>query len=198
VVILYKRNKGSDRHIAIFSAVFVTIQLLEFFAWLSLEKKDRKLNDLVTRLILIALWAQPLVNTYMASKGVNSWLLIIGLVGFIFFFASSMITVSKPGEFRTSKGPNCHLTWSRVENGKEKFIGEGGFMSNFPPASFIYLAGLFVPFLFIKPMSRGIKLAVIGALSLGIARLFSSKKEVGSFWCWAAGIFTLSAIFIRK
>lgn len=198
VIILYRRNTGSDRHIAIFSAVFVTIQLLEFFAWLSIEKKDRKLNDLVTRLILIALWAQPLVNTYMAFKGVNSWLLIIGLVTFSFFFINSFILASSPEPFKTSKGPNCHLTWSRTEDGKELFIGDSAFMSNWSPAVIIYLAGLFIPILFIKPKSRAVKIAIIGGLTLGVSKLFSSKREFSSWWCWAAGIFTLGAVFIQK
>ncbi len=147
---------------------------------------------------MIALWAQPLINTYGASRGVNSWVLIIGLVTFSFFFISSIINASKPEEFKTVKGENCHLVWSRTEDGEEKFIGEGGFLSNFPPATFIYLAGLFIPLLFIKPLSRGIKLSLIGAIALAVARLASSKKEFSSWFCWIAGIFTLSAILITQ
>src|SRR3990170_2672359 len=71
VIIMYKRNNGSDRHLALFSIAIVTIQLLEFFAWLSIEKRNRNLNDLVTRLILITLWAQPLINSFMAYKNLQ-------------------------------------------------------------------------------------------------------------------------------
>jgi len=198
VIILYRRNKGSDRHIAIFSAVFVTIQLLEFFAWLSLEQENRKLNDLVTRLILIVLWAQPLVNTVMASTNSKSVVLIVGILIFTFLFFHSIKMASNLGEFSTEKGPNCHLTWARTVDGEKKFSGDGGFMSDIKFGGVIYILGLFIPLLFIKPLSRGIKLATIGVIMIVASRVLSSRREYSSWWCWAAGVFTLAAIFIQK
>ena len=198
VIILYKRNDGSDRHIALFSAAFVTIQLLEFFAWLSIEKKDRKLNDLITRIILIALWAQPLVNTLAATNNSKSPVLITGIIIFGLLFYASIVTASSNEEFRTEKGPNCHLVWSRDINGKQNKVGEGSFMGDHKIMTFIYLAGLLVPLLFIKPLKRGIKLAIIGFIVLAVARKTSSKVEFSSMWCWAAGIFTAAALVIRK
>lgn len=198
VIILYRRNDGADRHIAVFSAVFVLIQLLEFFAWLSLELKDRKLNDLITRLVLISLWAQPLINTYMARKNTKSVLLTIGLVVFTITFITAIATSSGKGRFETEKGPTCHLVWSRTKDGQKRRVGGGKFMSDFKGGGFIYLAGLLVPLLFIKPLSRGIKLGLVGLLTLFVARQTSTKSEYSSMWCFAAGIFTLTALIAKK
>jgi len=198
VIILYKRNKGSDRHIALFSAAFVTIQLLEFFAWLSIENKDKKLNDLITRIILIALWAQPLVNSLAAmSKSLNP-ILITGSIIWGLLFYASIINASSPEEFKSEKGPNCHLVWSRNIGGIENKVGEGSFMGDYKILTFFYLAGLFIPLLFIKPMKRGIKLAIIGFILLTVSRKMSSKTEFSSYWCWAAGVFTVSGLLITK
>lgn len=215
VIILIRRNCGADRHLAIFSAAFVTIQLMEFFAWLSIERQDRNLNQLITRLILISLWAQPLINSYMAFRGIkrsdkhakiNQTILIICVVLFSVLFVSGVATALGKDEFKTTKGPNCHLIWKRKphnsqnynENRRKVNGKEPGFMSNHSVISGLYIVGLFLPLLFIKPFKKGIVLVLLGLGLLFTARRFSSKEETGSWWCWVAGVFTLAAILYRR
>lgn len=193
VIILWYRNKGADRHIALFSLVFVTIQLLEFFAWLSIERENRTMNDFVTRLILIFLWLQPLINSFAASRNHSSKLLVGGVVLFGILSIVSLFTASK-GKFKTEKGPNCHLVWSREpDEGEEE---RGGFMSNIGFLPVLYLAGLLLPLLFIKPFSRGLILTILGFVSLGLSLGVAGTKEFSSWWCWIAGVWTAAALII--
>jgi hypothetical protein len=196
VIILYRRNVGADRHIAAFSAIFVIIQLLEFFAWLSIEKKNRKLNGLVTRLILIALFMQPLVNSYMAMRGASNptakSLMAVAVIVFVIILISSVITATSNDKFSTTKGPTCHLVWNRTHDGKNAF-----FMSNNNITGFVYLLGLVLPVLFIKPLRKGVILAALGLFLMIISKKMSSKEEFSSWWCWIAGVFTLAAILLK-
>lgn len=201
VVILYRRNIGADRHLAIFSAAFVTIQLLEFFAWLSIEKKDRKLNDLVTRLILIFLWSQPLVNSYMGLKGASSktgkFIMLLAVIVFVMLFLGAIVTALR-GTFETKTGPNCHLVWHRTPNNGEPAKGNGiAFMTDHSILIGLYWIGLFLPLLFIKPFRKGLAFSVLGIGLLLISRKMSAKEEFSSWWCWIAGVFTLAALIYR-
>lgn len=201
VIILIRRNYGADRHLALFSAVFVTIQLMEFFAWLSLERKDRKLNGLVTRLILIFLWMQPLINSYMAYRGIDNrtkgglaskYLMLTLVIVFGVLLLAAVATAVGKDNFETVKGPNCHLVWKRKSNSSA-----GTFMADYPVMSALYIVGLFLPLLFIKPFKKGVVLALLGLLLLVISRKFSSKEEMGSWWCWIAAVFVVAALALR-
>jgi heme A synthase len=201
VVILYRRNIGADRHLAIFSAAFVTIQLLEFFAWLSIEKKDRKLNDLVTRLILIFLWSQPLVNSYMGLKGASSktgkFIMLLAVIVFVMLFLGAIVTALR-GTFETRTGPNCHLVWYRKPSPNKPEKGNSnGFMADYSFLVGFYLVGLFLPLLFIRPFRKGLALSVLGLGLLLISRKMGSKEEFSSWWCWIAGVFTLAALIYK-
>ena len=202
VVILFRRNIGADRHLALFSAAFVTIQLMEFFAWMSIEKKDRKLNDLITRLILIFLWAQPLINSYMAFKGTSNlfskYILILAVIIFFILFMAAVATSLRGFTFSTTTGPNCHLVWNRKSsNPKFGTSGETPFMSDFKIPVALYLLGLFIPLLFIKPFKKGVFLSLVGFGLLLLSRKFSAPEEFSSWWCWIAGVFTLAAIVLK-
>jgi preprotein translocase subunit SecG len=195
VIILYQRNVGSDRQLALFSLAFVTIQLLEFFAWISIENQNRKMNDLVTRLILIALWAQPLINSYLAYKVVSKeeptetnknfkWILTAMVIMFtIFFIYSIYMASSNKTKFSTTTGPNCHLVWKRGQG--LDFMGE--------KLIILYLAGLIVPLLFVENFKKGLILITVGLVLMIFSRMMSSQKEMGSWWCWVAFVFVLAA-----
>lgn len=193
VIILYQRNVGSDRQLALFSLTFVTIQLLEFFAWLSIEKQNRKMNDLVTRLILIALWAQPLINSYLAYKYLDQeneqfkFILVGLIVMFVILFIYSIYMASRSTKFSTKTGPNCHLVWKRGKN--LDFMGE--------KLIIIYLIGLIVPLLFVENLKKGLILIGVGLVLMIFARMMSSQKEMGSWWCWVAFVFVLAALIYK-
>lgn len=215
-IILFRRNRGADRHLAVFSAIFVTIQLLEFFAWLSLENKQSRsssrMNDLITRLILIALWAQPLINSYMAYRDRQSnteaddplfnntvKYIMIGLVliFIVMIIIAARTATEKGSEFKTYPGERCHLVWSRKSsNGRVRSIGNG-FLADRSYRSLLYMIGLFLPILLIRPIKKGIILAALGAILLIISRRMSSREEFGSWWCWIAGIFVVVALILK-
>jgi hypothetical protein len=207
VIILYNRNVGSDRHLAIFSAIVVTIQLLEFFAWLSIEKGDKNMNSLITRMILIVLWLQPLINTIMAYNDVNrdgsknkgeevnhKWkktILIICLFIFGVLAINGIITSTK-GEFSSKPGPGCHLMWKRKINGK---TNPGSFQGNSKYHALIYLIGLILPLLLMKPFIKAFSLVALGLILLVVSKFMSSWKESSSWWCWIAFVFVIAAYF---
>lgn len=222
VIILLRRNVGSDRHLAIFSAAFVIIQLLEFFAWLSIEKKDRKLNGLVTRLILICLWIQPLINTFMALKEYMNptnqessdseigserkpeffqRILLIVMIGiFVILLLIALANgVDKNQRFETKSGSNCHLVWKRTNKstGTVKTSGTR-FMADHTIFNIMYLAGLFIPLLFVKPLKKGVVLAFLGLILLVISRKMGSRDEFSSWWCWIAGVFVIAALILKS
>lgn len=193
VIILYQRNVGSDRQLALFSLTFVTIQLLEFFAWLSIEKQNRKMNDLVTRLILIALWAQPLINSYLAYKYLDQeneqfkFILVGLIVMFVILFIYSIYMASRSTKFSTKTGPNCHLVWKRGKG--LDFMGDKLIL--------IYLAGLIVPLLFVENLKKGLVLIGVGLVLMIFARMMSTQKEMGSWWCWVAFVFVIAALIYK-
>lgn len=214
VIILYKRNIGSDRHLAILSAVFVTIQLMEFFIWLSLENKGsdvaRKVNHIATRMILILLWAQPLVNMYMAGTTgipqqteIGTVVLWSGLVIFGALFIYSIVLASR-GRFKTTTGPNCHLVWQRSNtgrsykrNGDKRHVGlDARFVGSNNLITGLYLAGLLIPLMFVRPISKSVTLIGLGLILLFTSRMLSSKSESSSWWCWIAFIFVLAAVML--
>jgi hypothetical protein len=205
VIILYTRNVGSDRHLAIFSAIVVTVQLLEFFVWLSIENGDKNMNSLVTRLILIVLWLQPLINTIMAYNDVNredckddgdrinnKWKKAILVICFIVFGALAIngIVNSTKGKFSSRPGPGCHLIWKRKVKGvkTERLTGNKYMV-------LIYLIGLTLPLLLMKPFLKAFSLVVLGLILLVISKLISSPKESSSWWCWIAFVFVIAAYF---
>lgn len=192
-IIIFMRNRGSDRHIAMFILAFVTIQFWEAFLWDAVDRGDDKQNDLVTRLILISLWFQPLVNVIGAAsveqKRKNFMILSALFVVYGLLFFGGIVTASGPEKFKTEKGPNCHLVWNRGshESGTD-------FMSDHGKVSALYLAGLFLPLLFIKPVGRAVFLTSLGVGTMVFARKMSSKTEFSSWWCWVAGAWAVGAL----
>lgn len=195
VIILYQRNVGSDRQLALFSLTFVTIQLLEFFAWLSIEKQNRNMNGLVTRLILIALWAQPLINSYLAYKYLKDdeenksykYILTGFIIMFTILFIYSIYMSTRSTRFSTKTGPNCHLVWKRGKG--LDFMGDKLIL--------IYLVGLIVPLLFVENLKKGLVLIGVGLVLMIFARMMSTQKEMGSWWCWVAFVFVIAALIYK-
>src|SRR5687768_4374188 len=74
-VFLYLRNKLYDRWNALFLVTFTTIQLLEGGLWISIEKHKEEMNSVLTKAIIVALLAQPLVQTYLGYLYTGSSLL---------------------------------------------------------------------------------------------------------------------------
>lgn len=196
-IYLYFRDRNYDRWNAGFIMTLATIQLLEAGLWTSINRDKRGFNDILTKLVLLTLMSQPLVQSYLGYKYVSaekraseisssilammSWV-FLGLLIWALFRVGS----AKSGQFFTSVGPNGHLVWSDSQS--SSFIG-GTWVA------ILYLAGLFIPLLFMKEW-KGISLIAIGIVTAVISILASSKGEFSSYWCYTTVIYSLIALFI--
>lgn len=189
-VFLYYRNQNYDRWNAAFIICFSTIQFLEAGLWLDIDSpssNNGNINDLLTRLILLTLLAQPLVQNYMGY--INTKEPILMLTSFVFLgglvWAGWRVGTSKPGQFSSAPGPNGHLVWS--DSKSPNFLG--GIMG------MIYVAGLFIPLFFMKEW-KGAALIAIGVITAVLSLMFTSKGEFASYWCYAAVLYAIVALFV--
>jgi hypothetical protein len=182
---LFYRNRRYDRWNAAFIIVFSTIQILEAGVW---STKNQDINELLTKLILLALLLQPLAQTYFGYRYTSSNILFVGTIVFFVLLCWGLWQVySKPdGTFNTTVGQNGHLSWN---NGTSKnFFGSGTVLA-------LYLLGIMVPLLFMKDMA-GLPLLAIGILTALYSGIVSHPKEFGSYWCYTAVAYSLVALFV--
>lgn len=186
---LFNRNRRYDRWNAAFIMTFTTIQLLEAGLWTTLYEKENGLNDLLTRLILLALLMQPLTQSYMGARYTGSAILYMLSMVFVGIIAWGALRLwrSKPGQFSTNPGKNGHLVWSDTKS-PTTFLGP-------PWVVGLYLLGLFVPLLFMKDY-RGIPLIVIGVATAIYSMYFSDPKEFSSYWCFTSVVYAIVALFV--
>ena len=188
---LFERNRNYDRWLAAFIVSFASIQLLEAGIWTSLtEKNGAYMNDLMTRLIPIALLSQPLIQTYMGAKHttgkVSTFLYLFSFVMLgIFIYGWYRIGTSKPGQFHSFAGPHGHLVW---KDDKSSSILGGTWIT------WLYLIGLFVPLLFIG--SKGLFLLLIGIATALYSMKMAHAEEFSSYWCFSAVAFAIAALFV--
>jgi hypothetical protein len=191
---LYNRNRNYDRWNAGFIIAFTTIQLLEAGLWYSITYRKEQTpfnpNDLLTRLILIALLSQPLIQSYMGAKYTQSTLL--SLLCFVFLgmliWGFWRIAKSKPGQFSSAPGPKGHLVWSDSAENRHAFLGNKLVVG-------LYLMGLFLPLLFMNNY-KGYILIAVGITTAVASMLFADPREFGSYWCFTSVAYAIVAIFI--
>lgn len=207
------RGKAFDKATGYFILVYITIQLLEFFIWVERERlglsksadeamlqpdsqSNAKSSEFWTRLIFVALWLQPLAQTYLAYRfgdtRYSKQLAVVTIAYFALFIWAVAKATDTNVEFSSqpevadacAKG---HLWWSRGTN-KDGFLG---------PAAWLYLFGLFFGLLFIQPKLYGKILIGFGLiLAIYSSRNFSTR-EFSSMWCiyavlWAVLVLIMS------
>lgn len=187
-IYLYYRNQNYDRWNAMFIMTFANIQLLEAGIWQSLYDDQKELNDLFTRLILLTLIAQSLVQSYMGYAYTQQFLLaaMSCVYGALMVWSLIRIWKSTPGQFQTHVGPNGHLVWTDGD--------AAGLLGGFWIAA-IYIAGLFVPLLFMKE-HKGLPLLLVGVVTAIYSFMSSSQGEFGSYWCYMAVAYAIAALFV--
>lgn len=190
---LWNRNRNYDRWNAVFIFTFTLIQLLEAGLW-STDKES--LNQLLTGLIVLALLAQPLVQSYMGYKYMSSTklggdsytkqnlLLIMTYVYVILFIWGLIKVISNRESYQSKVGPNGHLVWESK--------GEPHVLS---PFTWLYLIGLFIPLLFMKNY-KGLPLLAIGLITFAYSWIKTKGKEFSSLWCFTAVIYAFVALFL--
>jgi len=183
---LWQRNKNNDRWNATFILSFSAVQLCEAGIWYENNGKS-KITHIWLGLLLLALYSQPLVQTFNAWKKTQSQFLGLMTILFLVIFVYTLYRVFT-GEFYSTIGPNGHLVW----NSKTKDFITGGF----PIIGLLYLIGLFLGLLWILPES--IPLITIGVLTFIWSMSQAPGGEFGSFWCYSAVAYSVTALLLKK
>lgn len=232
-LLIISTGKKNGKWNGIFILTFILVQLLEFFIWYdrknnnltssadeALQKgksanENKPSSDVFVRLILIALWLQPLAQTYMAYKHGNGYkkqLLIATMVYFVMFIWSITQALDRDAKFSAQpslddesstcitcnggkvkdgeKVSGCaggHLVWSRSNS--ESFIGPG-------PAGAIYIFGLFFGLFFMKPKMFGIMLTVLGGMMVFYTAREHQKNDFSTMWCLYASFYAILALMM--
>lgn len=204
---LFHRNRGFDRWNAGFIICFATIQLLEAGIWATQEQKSKgehsqELNDLLTRVILLALVSQPLFQTYLGYKYTKST--ILGILSYVFMgiilWTALRLWRSKKGEFSSAPGPNGHLVWTDSQS-PNNFLGGAGKYSG-PIIGALYFTGLFLPLIYMAFRSppgkwpRAVILMAIGIATAVYCLMYAAPKEFSSYWCFTATTYALASLFV--
>jgi len=221
-IIIISSGKPTGKWNGFFILTFILVQLLEFFIWHERSKlglttsasdalkegsnssRNGPSGETATRLILIALWLQPLVQTFMAYKYGNPEykqpLLIITMAFFVMFIWSIVQASDQSEDFSSQPVVGCgetcdpdkpcpsgHLEWKRSKS--SGFLGPS-------PASALYLFGLFFGLFFMQPGIFGLMLTILG----GILACYSAKHthagESSSMWCMYAIFYAFLALVI--
>jgi hypothetical protein len=204
-----------------FILAFILIQLLEFFVWWNRRKEDltdsaeeaKKLQsddprnkpsgEVLTRLLLIALWLQPLVQTFMAYKygqpRFKSQLLVLTMAYFVMFIWSIVRATDPKRSFSTHPvTENCgegHLVWKTRGQNETEQEALGTFVGS-SPAALIYGFGLVFGLLFMRPTKFGIMLAVLGGIMMVYVAKNYRSGESSSMWCLYAIFYAFLALIM--
>lgn len=154
---------------------FISMQLLEYFAWKHLNNK--KINRLLSQLGLFLIIIQPILfilipdNLKFNIKASLITLYIIFFVMFLLFYG-----VSTNIDFSMVKASNGHLAWNWLKNA--------------PYGNSIWLSFLLVVLLLIK---KYFLFTMYSTTFLAIYYTYYKSKTWGSLWCWIAN---MMAIFL--
>ena len=177
-LILYLTGDKFDKHMALFSIVFIHIQLIEYFMWS--DQKCGKMNHYATELGYYLLLLQPflllcigiLFQTFTIP---NNYVLICILITMIPFFEK----LFKKSRKLCSKGKlNDHLSWD---------------IDLSISTQIIYNIFLFLPFLFLKNKIKGIAIFGFILATFIISKFKTYGQDLSSFWCF---ISTLAPLFL--
>ena len=185
-VYLYFRNRGYDRWNAAFIMTLSTIQLLEAGLWISMDKKDENMNEILTKLTLIVLFMQPLVKNYAGYVYTQNDILAFTSWIFIGILIWSWIKVlcAQKGRFFTNLGPTGHLVWNDTKS--ENFLG-GRWML------IAYLTGLFIPLLLMKTW-KGYMLIMIGVSAVLLSLAMTQGGEISRYWCYTTVLYSIISL----
>lgn len=188
---LYKRDRGYDKWNAGFIISFATIQLIESGLWLTVENDNKGINSLLTKIILLTLVSQPLVQTYLGYKYTKSD--ILGILSFVFagimLWSILRVVKSPNSDFSSTVGPNGHLVWEDSSN-KSNFMGNSF-------VGIMYLLGLFIPLMIgMQYRSKEVFLIAVGICTAIYSLLYAGPKQFNSYWCFTAVAYSIAAIFV--
>jgi hypothetical protein len=156
---------------------------------------------------LIALWLQPLAQTFMAYKygqGYKKQLLIATMVYFVMVIYAITQALDKNATFTAQPQVGCshsdstcsmdgtpckfgHLLWKRSNS--KAFLGPD-------PSAQLYMFGLFFGLFFMKPKLFGIMLTVLGGIMVIYSAKENGRYQMSSMWCLYAIFYAFLAVMM--
>jgi len=155
---------------ALFYMSFISMQLIEYFAWKNLDNK--KINKIISCIACILLLIQvPLLGVaYNKNKNVNYIIIAI----YLFFIL--LIPFDNSKDYSISKSSNGHLQWNFLTN---------------PIGIIIYL--LLIYYILIHNKEHFLFIILLITLLLSLYTNYKSNTW-GSVWCWSVNILCLYLI----
>jgi hypothetical protein len=149
---------------------FISMQLLEYFAWKYLNNK--KINRLLSMLGVFLVFIQPILFILIPNKvkfNIKASLITL----YVIFFTCITISYNSLAitDFSMEKAANGHLAWN--------------WLTNAPYCNLIWLSFFLVILLFIK---KYILFTIHLIFFLTIYYTYYKTKTWGSLWCWIANL----------
>jgi len=213
--ILQTNPSNTVRWQCYFVLAFISIQFLEGILWVSIKRRNNRLNAIITALVLIALWCQPLINCYFGAMlgsmtPIQKKILLILSVFFGVIVIYMIYRVLRGKEsFQTETTNACHLRWtSKAVGSKSSYPStlnptKPSFMSDIKLVPILYLIGMGLPLLFMKNKTKENRrnkmlLLAVGIITLMVAIYFNKKDgSMGSMWCILAAFYVLAVLYIH-
>jgi len=185
-IYLWKRNRNYDRWNSAFILSFSTVQLCEAGLWNQNPPSSTPRTHIWLSILLVALYSQPLVQTFCAWRHSGDQILkIMTLIYTIILVIMLYRTMTE--NFYTTVGPNGHLVWN---SRRRPFLTGGCYL-----IGILYLIGVFLGLLWVVPQSM--PLIAIGFFTLVWSMSQAPGGEFGSFWCFTAVAYSVAAIFVE-
>lgn len=183
-LILYLTGDKYDKHISLFSIVFIHMQLVEYFMWS--DQTCGNVNHYATEVGYYLLFLQPVV-VLLAGLLLKTFTIPDNYVKICILITCIPIIekiLRKPRKVCSKGKINDHLNW---DFWCSKII------------IIIYIVFLFLPWLFLKNRQKGIIVFLFGLLTL-IASHFKTyiEKDFRSFWCFIGTLTPLLMIILNK
>lgn len=167
-------------YIGLFS--IFSMQLIEYFIWISIETKNKFMNKIWSIIGIVAIFMQPF-SFIMATDITQTYLRNIVIVCYIIFWLlyGAFKTINGSINVSTSVAKNGHLSWDWAKNDSKMVL-------------FIYL--LFYSFYYFANKNQNKNILILPLLII-IASFYDYNKygTFGSYWCWLGNSFVLYYLF---
>ena len=185
----YKIKEFKDCYSYLFILSFTTIQLIEFYLWESLDKNDKNMNSVFSKLGFILIIIQPIASILTISNEKKKNKALILYLYALFAFIVYKI-VYNPINFSTYKGKDCHLAWNWLTvNGIEYMF------------LLVWLCTITYPF-FCNFTSENKVFLALSIVSFTVTFMYKRNYNTwGSYWCWICnfiGFYYLILILVIK
>ena len=195
-IILYIYGDNYDKHISLFSAVVIQMQLAEYFIWTN--QKCGIVNKLATIAVRILLSIQPLVillgGYLFNTMNISNNILIASIIYVFAFCLNSENYYKNNKKICSISDEDGHLQWHNFNKNPDKSF------------SIYYIAVIFMRLFYFTIMLFGwllfynTSLGIFGSVLMTIIFLihyiqFPKKTQWATLWCFHASItFTIYAI----